>query len=174
MWLRARERDVITNMPVSNHRIVRLNGHVYDVATVMHLCVEKQPKDPILHKPLRQEEANLIRSKCMQIGVVPKKRNTTPDPDAESDGDELRIDAVMDVIQTQICLYGTVQQASLYQLVDILHSIRSRDLDHGVYATGVVLRQLKNTLCRHYADSASFAASDHPVLAYIRSHLHAA
>lgn len=172
MQLRARRRDAITDVPVSAHRGITLNGSLYDITTVMHLCHEAHPKDPITQTLLSAADRERIRTRCDQIGVTPKRRRLPydhADADTSSDGAvEFHVDALLDAIQEGVLWTGCAPVAYLDRLATLLRSVRGRNHARGQYLIDIVLRQLTNALRSHASEPTPHT---HPILVYLQLRL---
>ena len=175
MKLRTRRRDAITDMPVPAHRGIVLNGHFYDITTVMHLCYETCPKDLMTQTPLSAADRERIRALCAQIGMTPKRRASRRVDDMD-DGDavEFHIDSVLDAIQHDMLWVGSVPVEYLDRLAGLLCSLRKRKLARGQYLTDIVMQQLKHATNAHDGGDGvdeTGQNAPHPILAYLEARL---
>lgn len=170
MRLRERQRDVITDMPVSAHRRIMLSGNVYDISTVMHLCHETRPKDPMTQAPLSVSDHERLRTRCAQLGVTPKRRAVQFDN--TEDATEFHVDALLDTIQGDMLWSGSVSGDNLDRLAALLRSLQGRDRQQGQYLIDIIMRQLASATSSHTGETIHLEGDQpHPILAYLQRRL---
>lgn len=169
MLLRTRIRDAITNMPVSNHRIVILGESVYDISSIMHLCLDTDAHDPLTMKPLTIKEKELIRTKCRQLGMRPRRLPYEPNSNAgiDTNGEEFHIDTLLDAIQNDILWGRGASLTHIDILIRLLHTIKRRDNAQGQYMTYIVMEKLKCALASKYGND----NTEDPMMSYLESAL---